>query len=386
MWFVGIRQSTPKGVTLKGISKAFNKNEATVNIKDWEIAASEFVTLVGPSGCGKTTTMRMIAGLEDPTAGDIYFGSRSVINMSVQRRNIAMVFQNYALYPHMSVRENLEYGLKKRGVPYAERKERVAWAASLLRIDGMLERKPRQLSGGEQQRVALGRAIIRTPDVLLLDEPLSNLDAKLRTFMRAELVKLQRQIGCTTIFVTHDQLEAMTMSDRIAVMNQGQILQFATPEEVYNYPANLFIAGFVGSPPMNFVKGEISEHGDHHIFRAQGMVIKFPAGSFSEDANFPSHQQVTLGIRPEHILPGDSSGDFDAVVNVVELIGAEKHVFLGTATGEMILRVNADVHIVPGDRISCTMQRPKIRFFSDDDGAAVGILPRGRHGIKQASK
>jgi ABC-type sugar transport system ATPase subunit len=292
-------------------------------------------------------------------------------DVSVQKRNIAMVFQNYALYPHMRVAQNLEYGLKKRGVPAAERAQRVAWVAALLRIDKLLEKKPAQLSGGEQQRVALGRAIIRTPDVLLLDEPLSNLDAKLRTFMRAELVKLQREIGCTTIFVTHDQLEAMTMSDRIAVMNQGRIQQFATPAEIYDRPATIFVAGFIGSPPMNFFEGTLSGDGEDFVFAAPGIDLKFRAADLAATLRVPPDGKVTMGVRPEHVHLEAERGDFAVSVNHVELIGSEKHVLLDSAAGQLIVRQAADSSIAMGDRFAARLDRRKIRFFALSDGKSI---------------
>jgi len=263
----------------------------------------------------------------------------------------------------MRVAENLEYGLKKRGVPRAERELRVRAVARMLRIDGMLDRRPRQLSGGEQQRVALGRAIIRTPEVLLLDEPLSNLDAKLRTFMRAELVKLQRQVGCTTVFVTHDQLEAMTMSDRIAVMRSGRIQQFGTPQDIYNHPANLFVAGFIGSPPMNFLAGTAEGGAGDCGFRAPGLQLRLTDADCGGRLRPGAGRQATLGIRPEHVELERGSGDLAAVVSVVELIGAEKYVFLESEAGELIARTNADARLHPGDRLFCRFQRGKIRMF-----------------------
>ncbi|MCL4186874.1 MAG: ABC transporter ATP-binding protein [Rhodobacteraceae bacterium] len=356
-------RSNGSELRLDRLVKRFSRGEPAVQIDELRIRAGEFVTLVGPSGCGKTTTMRMIAGLEDPSEGEIYFGGKPVVDLSVQRRNVAMVFQNYALYPHMRVSENLEYGLKKRGVPRAEREVRVLAVARMLRIDGMLDRRPRQLSGGEQQRVALGRAIIRTPEVLLLDEPLSNLDAKLRTFMRAELVKLQRQVGCTTVFVTHDQLEAMTMSDRIAVMRSGRIQQFDTPQDIYNHPANLFVAGFIGSPPMNFIAGTAEGGGGGCTFRAQGLQLHVSDADCGGRLRPGDGRQVTLGIRPEHVGLDGGSGDLAAVVSVVELIGAEKYVFLESEAGELIARTNADARLQPGDRLFCRFQRGKIRMF-----------------------
>ncbi|MDA0338275.1 MAG: ABC transporter ATP-binding protein [Proteobacteria bacterium] len=336
-----------------------------------EISEGEFATLVGPSGCGKTTTMRMIAGLDDPSEGDILFGDRLVNDVSIQKRNVAMVFQNYALYPHLRVADNLQYGLKKRGIPRADREEKVAWVADLLRINSLLDRKPRELSGGEQQRVALGRAIIRTPDVLLLDEPLSNLDAKLRTMMRVELVNLQRKIGCTTIFVTHDQLEAMTMSDRIAVMNNGQIQQFAPPATVYDRPANLFVAGFIGSPPMNLIEGELSGDGDDVVFSAPAMSLRLTRGDLG---GIPagSDRKVTLGIRPENITINRASiCDTTAKVGFVEFIGAEKYVFLESPVGLMIARESADSDTRAQEDVNVVLHKSKIRLFSSSSGLSL---------------
>jgi ABC-type sugar transport system ATPase subunit len=359
-----MRRSVPTRVTLSNVTKSFRRDDATVLIEDLRIEPGELLTLVGPSGCGKTTTMRMIAGLEDPTSGDILFGDRVVNDVPVQRRNVAMVFQNYALYPHLRVSENLEYGLRKRGVPAPLRAEKVTWAAKLLRIEALLDRKPREISGGEQQRVALGRAIIREPDVLLLDEPLSNLDAKLRTVMRGELVKLQREIGCTTVFVTHDQLEAMTMSDRIVVMNKGRIQQIGTPQEIYTRPSSLFVATFIGSPPMNLVEGEIRGSGAGWRFDGSGIAIA-PVAVAGCDG-----RRATLGIRPEHVVLG-ATGDTPAEVQLVEFVGAEKLVFLQADCGPLIVRTDADFPVGVGDRPYCAFDRSKIGWFDSDSGTRL---------------
>ena len=247
-------------VSLEGLIKRFDRTEAVRSL-DLQVADWEFLVLVGPSGCGKTTVLRLIAGLETPTAGRIFIGGQSVEDLPARKRDIAMVFQNYALYPHMNVYRNMAFGLEQRGAPEAETRRRVHEAALMLGIAECLDRKPRQLSGGQRQRVALGRAIVRKPSVFLFDEPLSNLDAKLRVKMRGELVKLHRRLEATIVYVTHDQVEAMTMGQRIAVMNEGRLLQVGTPREVYHRPANLFVAGFIGSPSMNFLNASLENRG-----------------------------------------------------------------------------------------------------------------------------
>ncbi|WP_439628738.1 ABC transporter ATP-binding protein [Shinella sp.] len=364
-----MRKSLPTRVTLSAVTKSFRKDEQSVLIEDLTIEPGELLTLVGPSGCGKTTTMRMIAGLEEPSSGNILFGDRRINDVPVQHRNVAMVFQNYALYPHLRVTDNLQYGLKKRGVPAKQRQEKVEWVSKLLHIEALLERKPRQISGGEQQRVALGRAIIRDPDVLLLDEPLSNLDAKLRMIMRAELVKLQRQIGCTTVFVTHDQLEAMTMSDRIVVIEKGRVQQIGTPMAIYNTPNSLFVATFMGSPPMNLLKGEVETSGNELVFSCAGTQIKLPLACSSPPRLDNRH--VTMGVRPEHITFDAEKGDFPADVVLVEFVGAEKFVFLQTHVGQMIARVNVNFPVAPHDRLHCKLDRSKLNFFATESGARL---------------
>lgn len=362
-------------VQLKGLHKKFPSGTVpAVDIEELVIGKGEFVTLLGPSGCGKSTTMRMIAGLEQPTRGDILFDDESVVDVPVRRRNVAMVFQNYALYPHMTVRANLEYGLRKHKVAKAERSRRVDRVAAMLDIADLLARKPRELSGGQQQRVALGRAIIREPRLLLLDEPLSNLDAKLRTTMRAELVGLQRETGCTTVFVTHDQLEAMTMSDRIAVLHAGRLQQYDQPEVIYNRPANLFVAGFMGSPAMNFFDGELTTS-PVPTFTSAGMTLAVPGRV--DPAIFAGGPTV-LGIRPEDIALGastDGSSDstMDATITLVELVGAEKYVRLNGDAGAFMLRVNATVRVNAGDRVPCRIPLDKLHLFRQDTGERVSL-------------
>lgn len=278
-------------VSFRNVTKAFGSKKILDNF-NLEIQDQEFLVLVGPSGCGKSTTLRLLAGLEDPSEGEIYIGERHVNNIDPKDRDIAMVFQNYALYPHYSVYDNLAFSLKLRGVSKPEMKERVFAIAKMLEIETLLERKPKALSGGQRQRVALGRAIIRNPKVFLMDEPLSNLDAKLRVSTRAELMNLQRKLKTTTIYVTHDQIEAMTMGDRIVVLNEGKIQQIGTPKEIYEHPSNRFVAGFMGSPPMNFLERGI----------------------------------LTIGIRPEHIQfekPKEDIWEIEASFQMIEPLGAE---------------------------------------------------------------
>ena len=298
------------GVTLKNLTKRWGTFIGVDN-QSLEIRDKEFLVLLGPSGCGKTTTMRMIAGLEEPTAGEIWIGDRLVNDDLPKDRDVAMVFQNYGLYPHMSVFDNIAYPLKVRGTPKAEIEPRVQRAAEQVELVDFLKRKPKALSGGQRQRVALARAIVRTPQVFLMDEPLSNLDAKLRVSMRAELKHLSHQLQVTTVYVTHDQIEAMTLADRVAVMNHGRIQQLGTPDEIYNDPANLFVAGFIGSPAMNLVPGRI-ENGS--FLTGDGMRL-CPISSTAQNG-------LVLGIRPEDVKVVDAGqGDFDAPVYAFENTG-----------------------------------------------------------------
>ena len=311
------------GVNLKNITKRWG-DVVGVDNQSLDIRDKEFLVLLGPSGCGKTTTMRMVAGLEEPSSGEIWIGERLVNDDLPKDRDVAMVFQNYGLYPHMTVRENIAYPLKVRNVPKGEWDRRIALASSRVQLDELLDRKPRQLSGGQRQRVALARAIVREPKVFLMDEPLSNLDAKLRVSTRAELKHLQHELATTTIYVTHDQIEAMTLADRVAVMNFGVIQQLAPPEEIYDKPANLFVAGFIGSPAMNLVKGETN----NGAFHAEGMSVPGIGGG--------SRSSVTLGIRPEDLTVVEAGeGDFEAPVYATELTG-EAVLVTVTAGGQHI--------------------------------------------------
>lgn len=359
-------------VYLEHVRKDFGSTQV---VKDFtlEIKSEEFVVLVGPSGCGKTTTLRLIAGLEELTAGRIYIGDRLVNNVAPKDRDIAMVFQNYALYPHMNVFENMAFGLKLRGLPQREIEARVKSAAERLGIAHLLRRRPRELSGGQRQRVALGRAIVRQPQVFLMDEPLSNLDARLRMDMRAELARLHRELKATIVYVTHDQVEAMTMGDRIVVMRDGVIQQVATPREVYERPANVFVAGFIGSPPMNFLSAEVQE----------GRILSFAGGraqlvlAEEQAALLAGRERVILGIRPEDVRaePGFVAAHADttleAVVEVVEPLGAETLVHFRLDGTGLVARLGAATTFRAGERARLALVRERLHFFDAETEKAL---------------
>jgi len=321
-------------VILRKVYKTFEKSEVVHGI-DLDIAHNEFVVLVGPSGCGKSTTLRMVAGLEEITKGDIFIGERLVNDVPPKDRDIAMVFQNYALYPHMTVFENMSFGLKLRGVQRDEIKRRVDEAAKILNIGELLERRPKQLSGGQRQRVAMGRAIVRQPQVFLFDEPLSNLDAKLRVQMRTEIKKLHLKVATTIVYVTHDQVEAMTLADRIVVMNAGNIEQIGTPQEMYEHPTTRFVAGFIGSPSMNFMPCKLIENaGALHVQLTDKILLRVPK---EREAHYRPHvnRTLTLGLRPEHLTEAKAHSatsalvDFTYPVEVTEPMGVDTMVFIG---------------------------------------------------------
>ena len=352
-------------VTLEGIHKAFGR---TVAVESLDLAVDDgaFVSLLGPSGCGKTTTLRMLAGLEFPTRGTIRIGDRVVNDVPPGKRNVAMVFQSYALYPHMTVAQNIAYPLRKRGVRRAEREAQVRVVAATLQLEGLLERKPRQLSGGQQQRVALGRALVRDPDVFLLDEPLSNLDAQLRAHMRAELIELHQRIGRTMVYVTHDQLEAMTMSDRIAVMRDGVLQQYAPPGEVYNRPANRFVAGFIGTPAMNFLDGELARAPEASTFRAGTLALDLPDRFGGPPAAAEALHAVTLGARPEDVVLGAEG--WPAEIRVVEPTGHESIVVVEVAGARLVARVPADVTVRPGEPVRVALRTARLHLFDRATG------------------
>ena len=336
-----------------------------------DVSDGEFISLVGPSGCGKSTALRIIAGLETPSSGRILFDGRDITRLEPRDRNIAMVFQSYALYPHMTVRQNLEYGLRKRRVPKPERDRKVAEIGAMLQIAGMFERKPRQLSGGQRQRVALGRALIRDPEVFLLDEPLSNLDAKLRVHMRAELATLHQKVRTTMVYVTHDQLEAMTLSDRIVVMNHGVMQQVGRPEDIYSRPANRFVAEFIGTPSMNMIEGELRIEGGRPVFRGPGIAVTLP----ETPPRIPSEGQATLGVRPEDIalVAPDAPGAIPARVTVSELAGAERFHFVVLGGGSVIVRTPASTVLHPGEAVALGLQPGRLHLFhgAGEDAAAL---------------
>jgi multiple sugar transport system ATP-binding protein len=326
------------------------------------VADGEFMVLVGPSGCGKSTTLRMIAGLESVSAGTITIDERVVNAVAPKDRDIAMVFQNYALYPHMTVYENLAFGLRRRSFPAREIDARVNEAAAMLGLGALLDRRPKALSGGQRQRVAVGRAIVRKPKVFLFDEPLSNLDAKMRATTRTEISRLHARLGATMIYVTHDQVEAMTMGDRICVMKDGRIMQVAEPLALYHRPANLFVAGFIGSPPMNFFRGAIRRIADALQFvvgepTSPALVIGLPSG-LARSAETHVDRPVVFGIRPENIMPADGTttgGErlpgIDAVLDVIEPMGAETFLYLTTSIGPLVARVHPSARYKAEDRV-----------------------------------
>ena len=359
-------------VVLKNVTKVFDQRVFAVRDANLEVADKEFVVLVGPSGCGKTTTLRMIAGLEEISSGEIYIDGRLVNDIPPKDRDIAMVFQNYALYPHMTVYENMAFGLKLRKYPRTEIDARVREAAQILEIGELLERKPKALSGGQRQRVAVGRAIVRKPRVFLFDEPLSNLDAKFRVAMRTEISKLHDRLGATMIYVTHDQVEAMTMGDRIVVMDAGAIQQIDTPINLYDAPRNKFVAGFIGSPAMNFVEG-IIEDGTGTVFNEGSFRLPVPAHLTSALHEY-SGKKVVLGIRPESLLLSNdkvASGSFDARVELVEPMGSETFVYARTGNHALIARVDAHVAPPNGSTINLIPRPDKMHFFDAESGAAI---------------
>ncbi|WP_136689518.1 ABC transporter ATP-binding protein [Halorhabdus amylolytica] len=349
-------------IELNNITKRFGDLVA-VNDLSMSIQDGEFITLVGPSGCGKTTTLRMIAGLETPTEGTIEFDGKDVTNASPQERKIAFVFQAYALYPHMTARKNMSFALEHTDVPEDEIDQRINEAASMLGIEGHLDKRPPSLSGGQQQRVALGRSIVRDPEIFLLDEPLSNLDAKLRVQMRAELQQLHQEIKTTTVYVTHDQEEAMTMSDRVAILNDGKLQQIDTPGVVYSQPANQFVAGFIGSPSMNFLDCQLD--GSSKTLRTSAFSLQAPEEA-SEDVE-------TLGVRPEELTIAPSGeGDLSAEVSVFEQIGSYNILYLENddLDEELVAQVEGSNHFDPGERVDIQIDPTHIHLF-DRDGDAV---------------
>ena len=388
-------------VEFRHVEKSYPNGFKAVTDLNLEIEEGEFLVMVGPSGCGKSTTLRMIAGLEDITGGELYIGDRVVNDVPPKDRDIAMVFQNYALYPHMTVAENIGFALKLAKMPKDEIKSRVDAAGKMLELTDILDRKPAQLSGGQRQRVAMGRAIVRSPRVFLLDEPLSNLDAKLRVQMRAQITELQREVGVTTFYVTHDQVEAMTMADRVAVINRGILQQVDTPQKLYDEPDNLFVAAFIGSPSMNLMEGQLDRDGDNYLMRLGSQSIALPHESVAKHPQLADYvgRKVTIGIRPEEFEDAAVQPDFPASqriraeVNNVEALGFEKIAYFDLDAvpvfSEDALDLGEDEDVLPQDvtRISARFSpasgvRPgstvevnvdvdKAHYFDPESGLAI---------------
>jgi multiple sugar transport system ATP-binding protein len=363
-------------VELKNISKVYEGNVQAVKDANITVNDKEFVVLVGPSGCGKTTTLRMVAGLEDISGGELYIDGKLVNDIPPKDRDIAMVFQNYALYPHMTVYDNMAFGLKIRKFNKDEIRQRVDEAARILDIEELLDRKPKALSGGQRQRVAVGRAIVRKPKVFLFDEPLSNLDAKLRVQMRAEISALHHRLQATMVYVTHDQVEAMTMGDKIVVMRDGVIQQIGDPLTLYNFPVNRFVAGFIGSPPMNFMTVQVSEDNGKRYVNEQNFRLEIQ-GKQANVLDPYIDKEVVFGIRPEDLQydPNAKEGDYiRAQVEVIEPLGAETHIYVNTGNHQFIARINPNIHLNVGDEVFLVPAQDKIVFFDIESEQAVSVL------------
>ena len=360
------------GLKLKNIYKRYAGGVTAVTDFNLDIEDKEFIILVGPSGCGKSTTLRMIAGLEEISDGELYIDDKLVNDVAPKDRDIAMVFQNYALYPHMTVFDNMAFGLKLRKIPKAEIRRRVEEAAKILDISHLLDRKPKALSGGQRQRVALGRAIVREPKVFLMDEPLSNLDAKLRVQMRSEIGKLHKKLQTTFIYVTHDQTEAMTMGTRIVVMKDGIVQQVDTPMELYERPRNIFVAGFIGSPQMNFFNVKLDAEGDDVVAFIGNDKIVLPKGKVNETVKSYVGKEVVLGIRPEHMhdeetfIANQPDGVVNATVDIAEMMGAETYLYLTINDSKAIARVSSRFDTQIGDEVKVALDLNRIHLFDKD--------------------
>jgi multiple sugar transport system ATP-binding protein len=366
-------------LSLRHVKKVYPGNVTAVKDFSVEIEHKEFIVLVGPSGCGKTTTLRMIAGLEEISEGELYIGDKLVNDVAPKDRDIAMVFQNYALYPHMTVYENMAFGLKLKKVPKAEIDERVKKAATLLEIEHLLDRRPKALSGGQRQRVALGRAMVREPKVFLMDEPLSNLDAKLRVQMRTEISKLHKRLNTTFIYVTHDQTEAMTMGTRIVIMKDGDIQQIDSPQSAYDKPTNLFVAGFIGSPQMNIFRGTVVEEGGKVAIKlADGTVLGLtPEVAAKLKDNGYVTKEVYIGIRPEHLHEAEIdplTSDYSTItgkVEVAELMGSETYLYFTKCDKQVIARVDAKTKKRAGDTVELQLHWDKVHLFDVETEKAI---------------
>jgi len=365
-------------LSFRNIYKVYAGGVTAVKDFNLEVEDKEFIILVGPSGCGKSTTLRMIAGLEEISDGELYIDDKLINDVAPKDRDIAMVFQNYALYPNMTVFENMAFGLKLRKLPKSEIREKVNVAAAILGIEPLLDRKPKALSGGQRQRVALGRAIVRSPKVFLMDEPLSNLDAKLRVQMRTEIGKLHKKLQTTFVYVTHDQTEAMTMGSRIVVMKDGIVQQVDSPQELYSNPCNMFVAGFIGSPQMNFVDAKLLEKDGGMYLEFAGQSIKLPEGKAKNTALTPYiGKEVVLGIRPENVHDEEAyissmpDSLVDADVELTELMGAETYLYLRVGDTSMVARVNPRSTAKHGDKIKVAFDANKIHLFDKETELSV---------------
>ena len=363
-------------VTLRKVVKMYDEVEA-VSAIDLDIADKEFVVLVGPSGCGKSTTLRMIAGLEEISDGEIWIGGDVVNDVPPRDRDIAMVFQNYALYPHMTVYENMSFGLRLKKFPKQEIKQRVEAAAKILDITELLDRRPKQLSGGQRQRVAMGRAIVRNPKVFLFDEPLSNLDAKLRVQMRTEIKKVHQKVRTTTVYVTHDQVEAMTLADRVVVMNKGRIEQIGTPNELYHHPATRFVAGFIGSPAMNFLPCRIEEAGGNlNIRLTDRLAFPLPQARAARYQKMPRNEKLLLGLRPEHIAEAKPHAEpgieaFDTMLDVTEPMGMETLVYFTLEGSQVCGRVNPNAGARDGAPLRLAVDLNNMHLLNEETGVVL---------------
>ena len=354
-------------VIIENLEKQFG-NVPAVEKLNLDIKDGEFVAFLGPSGCGKTTTLLMLAGIYRPSGGKIKFGGRVVNQMPPRDRNIGMVFQSYALYPHMTVYNNIAYPLKLKNFPKAIQDEQVRRIANTMGIGDLLDRRPGQLSGGQQQRVALGRALVKEPDILLFDEPLSNLDARLRLVMRGEIKHLQKRFGITSIYVTHDQVEALTMADRIAVMNAGKLQAFDTPEDLYNRPKTMFIAGFVGNPPMNFIEVDLIEDSGRYIAQNDALALDVPNHYGKKALQQASH--VTMGIRPEDVIL-TNDGNIKGSVFVVEPMGRDDMLDVRIGNHSLMVLVDPKLHIRAGDLVKLKFNLENIQFFDKESGRSL---------------
>jgi ABC-type sugar transport system ATPase subunit len=344
-------------VTVNNLTKSFGPTNVVNNIS-FDVSEGEFCILLGPSGCGKTTVLRIIAGLEQQDKGEIFVGDREVSDLTPRQRDIAMVFQSYALYPHLDVFENMAFSLRMKKKPKQEIENSVRKTARLLDLEEFLKRKPRELSGGQRQRVAIGRAIVRKPKLFLFDEPLSNLDAKLRSSMRVELAKLHKKLGATMIYVTHDQVEAMTLGEKIILINNGVIHQVGSPREVYEKPANLFVATFIGSPTINLIEGKIETINSRAVFRSEGLLIDVDARN--ELIGY-SGKDVILGIRPESLTPGE--GPFHGILEIVEHIGPETIIYMSSDKNRIVAKAPSDFRGKTGEEITLAANEAAMHFF-----------------------